>query len=93
MENKEIDEIIDNIYEIHDKFKRIIQINSDKIPRYFLDEDCFSISIDGLKDKKHRDIGMLIMDRIDFLKGFGKFINEYEIDHNQIEKLIVNQIK
>ena len=80
------------IYESITEFKRIIQINKDKIPKYVLDGNYFNYLINDL-DKDVYSISLLCTKRIDFLEKFGKFINKYEIDNTQIKKPILDKIK
>ena len=79
-------------YESITEFKRIIQINKDKIPKYVLERDCFNYLINDL-DKDVYSVSLLCTKRIDFLEKFGKFINKYEIDNTQIKKPILDKIK
>ena len=82
----------EELYQTINEFKRIIQINKDKIPKYFLNRDYFSVLIDDL-DKDVYDNSLLCTKHIDFLERFGKFINKYEIDDIQIKKPILDKIK
>ena len=44
-------------------------------------------------DKDTHNTSLLYTKYIDFLRKFGKFINKYEIDINQIKKSILDRIK
>ena len=81
----------EEMYEFIKEFKRIIKINKNKIPEYYLDKNYFSITIDKL-DKNIYDLDLLSIEYIDFLEEFGKVINKYEIDINQIKKSILDKI-
>ena len=79
-------------YETINEFKRIILINKSRIPKYFLDGDYSSNSINNLDKDVYND-NLLCTKHINFLEKFGKFINKYEIDNTQIKKPILDKIK
>ena len=75
--------IKNEMYNIINEFERIIKINKNKIPKYYLDEDFFS----DTKDKFYKNTynnPLLYIKHIDLLQSFRKFINKYEIDIDQI---------
>ena len=96
MENNkkgELSELKDKIYEVLNEFKRKIKENSDKIPSFYLNENYFCNLIEKLEDKEYNDINKLGMKHIFLVEEFAEFIIEYGINHNQIMKSILDQIK
>ena len=63
----------EEFYETINEFKRIIKINKNKIPDYYLDRDFFSTTIDNL-DKNIYNTDLLHIEYIDFLMNFGKLL-------------------
>ena len=79
------------MYEFIAEFKKIIKINRDKIPEYYLDREFFYDTVNKL-DKNMYNIDELHLKYIDFLNKFGDFVNEYKIDIDQIKKSILDKI-
>ena len=83
--------IKNEMYNIINEFKRIIKMNKNKIPQYYLDEDFFGDAKDKL-DKNAYNNPLLHTKYTDLLQSFGKFINKYETDIDYIKKSILDKI-
>ena len=61
------------------------------MPKYYLEEDFYEETIDKLKNNAYSS-DVLSFKYINLLKHFGKFINNYQMDINQIKKSTLYKI-
>ena len=86
MDNKTIEKYY---REIAKTYKSLIELNKNKLDKYF--EDMFDNIEDNIKEYKKSNL--LGAKYYSLLDSIGKFINEHEIDISSVKKSTINKIK
>ena len=81
------------ISNVLEEFKRIIKENSDTTPSFYLNEGYFSDLTKIIEDKEYNDINKLSEKYIFLVEELAGFNVEYEINHDQITKSILDHMK